>query len=88
MSLAIFAVCDCPRPWRSSASNDLTLAQKMPLAFANMAFNLRKMGWSVRFMRLAQLGRGVFIICPQGFGNLSACYFVSSEKSVRLSVKP
>ena len=43
---------------------------------------------SVRFMRLAQLGRGVFIICPQGFGNLSACYFVSSEKSVRLSVKP
>jgi hypothetical protein len=24
--------------------DDLTLAQKMPLAFANMAFNLRKMG--------------------------------------------
>ena len=59
--------------------DDLTLAQKMPLAFANMAFSLRKMGrMSVRFMRLAQLGRGVFVICPQRFGNLSACYFVSA----------
>jgi hypothetical protein len=44
MSLAIFAVCDCPRPWRSKRIDELTLAQKMPLAFANMAFNLRKMG--------------------------------------------
>src|SRR5262249_1200859 len=33
-----------PWPWRSSSSNNLALTRKMPLAFANMAFNLRQVG--------------------------------------------
>src|SRR5262249_7813846 len=43
MSLAIFAVCEFPRPWRSSSSNDLALTQKMRLAFSDMALDLGEM---------------------------------------------